>query len=108
MHKILLTIISIFFAYALYVQQTDTVFLFSYFNNNGKDGLHLVYSNDEYNWTALNNDRSLLLPVLSKDSLMRDPCIIRGADNLFHMVSTGRWNGRGIGYAHYKDLIYCG
>ena len=106
MHKILVTIISILFAYASYAQQTDSVFLFSYFNNNGKDGLHLAYSNDGYNWTALNNDRSLLLPVLSKDSLMRDPCIIRGADNLFHMVWTVSWNERGIGYASSKDLIH--
>src|SRR4029453_14327433 len=98
MHKILL-IVSIFLGYVLYAQQTDSVFLFSYFNNNGKDGLHLAYSNDGYNWMALNNDRSLLLPVLSKDSLMRDPCMIRGADNLFHMVSTVSWNERGIGYA---------
>jgi hypothetical protein len=48
------------------MQQTDSVLLFSYFNNNGKDGLHLAYSNDGYKWTALNNDRSLLLPVLAK------------------------------------------
>ena len=106
MHKILLTIVSILYAYAPYAQQTDSVFLFSYFNNNGKDGLHLAYSSDGYNWTALNNDRSLLLPVLSKDSLMRDPCIIRGADNLFHMVWTVSWNERGIGYARSKDLVH--
>ena len=87
-------------------QQTDSVFVFSYFNDNGKDGLHLAYSRDGYSWTALNNDRSLLLPVLSKDSLMRDPCIIRGADNLFHMVWTVSWNERGIGYANSKDLIH--
>jgi hypothetical protein len=30
MHKVLLTIVSIFFAYAPYAQQTDSVFLFSY------------------------------------------------------------------------------
>ena len=106
MHKILLGIVSILFAYAPYAQQTDSVFMFSYFNNNGKDGLHLAYSNDGYNWIALNNDRSLLLPVISKDSLMRDPCIIRGADNLFHMVWTVSWNERGFGYASSKDLIH--
>jgi hypothetical protein len=36
---------------------------------------------------------------------MRDPCIIRGADGLFHMVWTVSWNQRGIGYASSKDLI---
>jgi beta-xylosidase len=37
---------------------------------------------------------------------MRDPCIIRGADNLFHMVWTVSWNDRGIGYASSKDLVH--
>lgn len=87
-------------------QQSDSVYIFSYFNNNGKDGLHLAYSDDGFKWTALNNDRSLLKPVLSKDSLMRDPCIIRGNDGLFHMVWTVSWNEKGIGYASSKDLIH--
>jgi hypothetical protein len=99
-------IVLFFITASLFARSQDSVFMFSYFNNNGKDGLHLAYSNDGYNWIALNNDRSLLLPVLSKDSLMRDPCIIRGADNLFHMVWTVSWNERGIGYANSKDLIH--
>lgn len=96
-----LFIVSSFFAGA----QTDSVYMFSYFKNNGKDGLHLAYSTDGLKWSALNNDKSLLKPVLSRDSLMRDPCIIRGADGLFHMVWTVSWNQRGIGYASSKDLI---
>lgn len=83
----------------------DKVYLFSYFKNNGKDGLHLAYSYDGYRYTALNKDSSFIKPVLSKDSLMRDPCIIRGADGLFHMVWTVSWNDRGIGYASSPDLI---
>lgn len=86
--------------------QSNPVYMFSYFKNNGKDGLHLAYSKDGYQWTALNNDQSFLKPVLSKDSLMRDPCIIRGADNKFHMVWTVSWNARGIGYATSADLIH--
>jgi len=58
---------------------------FSYFNNNGKDGLHLAYSNDGYHWTALNHDSAILKPMVANDKLMRDPCIIKGADGLFHM-----------------------
>ena len=84
----------------------DDVYLFSYFNNNGRDGLHLAYSNDGYKWTALNNDKSYLVPILSKDSLMRDPCIIKGADSLFHMVWTVSWHERGIGHASSPDLIH--
>lgn len=86
--------------------QNEKVYMFSYFKNNGKDGLHLAYSNDGYQWTALNKDQSLLQPILSKDSLMRDPCIIRGVDNRFHMVWTVSWNARGIGYASSTDLIH--
>jgi len=37
---------------------------------------------------------------------MRDPCIIRGADNQFHMVWTVSWNDGGIGYAHSPDLVH--
>src|SRR5688572_25051856 len=85
--------------------QQDEVYMFSYFKNNGKDGLHLAYSYDGYNWTALKNDQSFLKPVISKDSLMRDPCIIRGTDGKFHMVWTVSWNAKGIGYASSSDLV---
>ena len=105
MRKVFLITISISYYFVLIAQQADSVFMFSYFNNNGKDGLHLAYSHDGLNWTALNNDRSFLVPVLSKDSLMRDPCIVRGADGLFHMVWTVSWNQRGIGYANSKNLV---
>jgi hypothetical protein len=85
--------------------QQQNVYVFSYFNNNGKDGLHLAYSTDGYKWTALNGDSSFLKPTVANDKLMRDPCIIRGVDNLFHMVWTVSWNDKGIGYANSKDLI---
>ncbi|MBS1512585.1 MAG: glycoside hydrolase family 43 protein [Bacteroidetes bacterium] len=86
--------------------QKDSAFVFCYFNNNGKDGLHLAYSNDGLHWTALNHDSSVLKPTVANDKLMRDPCIIRGADNQFHMVWTVSWNDKGIGYASSKDLIH--
>lgn len=87
-------------------QETDDAYVFSYFKNNGEDGLHLAYSDDGFNWTALRNDESFLKPQLSKDKLMRDPCIIRGGDGLFHMVWTVSWTDKGIGYASSKDLIH--
>jgi len=87
-------------------QSSGTVYLFSYFKDNGQDGLHLAYSMDGYTWQALNNDSSLLKPAVAKDKLMRDPCIIRGADNQFHMVWTVSWNDGGIGYAHSADLVH--
>jgi hypothetical protein len=87
-------------------QKNRSVYLFSYFKGNGEDGLHLAYSTDGLSWQALKNDSSFLTPAAGKDKLMRDPCIIRGADGLFHMVWTVSWNERTIGYASSKDLIH--
>ncbi len=81
------------------------IYMFSYFKDNGKDGLHLAYSKNGLDWKALKRDSSFLKPVLSKDSLMRDPCIIKGVDGIYHMVWTVSWKAKGIGYATSKDLI---
>ncbi len=83
----------------------DEVYLFSYFKGNGEDGLHLAWSEDGRTFSAINNDNSVLIPEVSTDKLMRDPCIIRGADGKYHMVWTVSWNDRGIGYASSADLI---
>ncbi|EHQ29199.1 glycoside hydrolase family 43 protein [Mucilaginibacter paludis] len=105
MKRILLSIITILTSIQTYGQQKD-IYLFCYFKNNGQDGLHLAYSNDGLKWQALKGDSSFLKPMVSKDKIMRDPCIIRGADGLFHMVWTDSWTDRGIGYASSKDLIH--
>lgn len=82
------------------------IYMFSYFKDNGQDGLHLAYSTDGYHFLALNNDSSVLTPQVADDKLMRDPCIIQGPDNRFHMVWTVSWNDRGIGYTSSDDLIH--
>lgn len=82
----------------------DNVYMFSYFKGNG-DGLHLAYSHDGYNWTPLFNDSIIVKPTVSKDKLMRDPCIIKGGDGKYHMVWTVSWADRGIGYASSPDLV---
>lgn len=104
MKKGLLSILAIFVAVLSCTAQQ--VYVFAYFKDNGEDGLHLAYSKDGYKWTALKHDSSFLTPTVSKDKLMRDPCIIRGGDGLFHMVWTVSWNDKGIGYASSKDLIH--
>lgn len=81
------------------------IYMFSYFKGNGEDGLHLAFSEDGYKWEALKNDTSFLTPEVGKDKLMRDPCIIKGGDGLYHMVWTVSWTDKGIGYASSKDLI---
>jgi len=85
--------------------KTDSVYLFTFFRGNGEDGLHLAASKDGLDWEILKNDQSFLTPVLSPDKLMRDPCIIKGGDGLYHMVWTVSWTQKGIGYAKSKDLI---
>lgn len=97
--------VTMFLCIGCQVQAEEEVFLFSYFKNNGEDGLHLAYSIDGLKWKALNNDQSFLKPELSKDKLMRDPCVILGPDGKYHMVWTVSWNEKGIGYANSEDLI---
>ena len=105
MKRVLLLIWLLTGAFSLLAQKKSG-YLFSYFKGNGEDGLHLAYSQDGYNWKALKGDSSFLKPVISKDKLMRDPCIIKGADGFFHMVWTVSWTEKGIGYANSKDLIH--
>jgi beta-galactosidase len=81
------------------------VYLFSYFIDNGQDGLHLAYSTDGLKWTPLNDRKSYLAPTVGKDKLMRDPFIIQGKDGIFHMVWTSGWWDKQIGYASSPDLI---
>ena len=103
----ILSILTVFMVFGCQdsVENEEEVFLFSYFKNNGEDGLHLAYSYDGLKWEALNDDKSFLTPELSKDKLMRDPCIIKGPDGKFHMVWTVSWEEKGIGYANSADLI---
>ncbi len=81
-----------------------TAYLFSYFQDNGQDGLHLAWSEDGLTWTALKDGQSFLPPNVG-GKLMRDPCICTGPDGQFHMVWTTSWQDRGIGVAHSEDLI---
>lgn len=86
-------------------QISDTVYIFSYFMGNGEDGLHLAASLDGLKWEALNNNQSFLTPEVGQDKLMRDPCIISGADGKFHMVWTLSWKEKSIGYSSSEDLL---
>ncbi len=81
------------------------VYLFSYFRGE-RSGLHLAYSYDGKTWTALNDNQPLMVPMVGKDRLMRDPSIVQGPDGTFHMVWTSSWYDQIIGYASSKDLIH--
>ena len=104
MKNIIVLVAGLLWTYLTLAQQNQ-VYLFGYFKDNGQDGLHLAYSKDAFKWHALNEDQSVLQPELGADKLMRDPCIIRGADGLFHMVFTISWKERSIGYVSSRDLV---
>ena len=80
-------------------------YLFSYFTDNGQDGLHLAYSSDGLTWKTMNAGKSFLKPTVGVDKLMRDPFILPGKDGIFRMVWTCSWKERQIGYASSKDLL---
>lgn len=68
--------------------------------------MHYASSEDGFKWKALFNDSIVVKPTISKDKLFRDPCIIKGGDDLYHMVWTVSWADKGIGYASSKDLVH--
>jgi hypothetical protein len=81
-------------------------YVFAYFTKNGEDGLHLAASDDGYRWDKLNGGASYLAPGVGVSKLMRDPCIVRGPDDTYHMVWTAGWTENGIGYASSPDLMH--
>ncbi len=80
--------------------------VFSFFRNNGEDGLYLATSPDGLTWTPLNAGKPILHPEVGESKLMRDPSILRAPDSTFHMVWTTAWEGKTIGYASSKDLMH--
>ena len=104
-YKISFVIIFFIISISKSFSQNKEAYLYSYFINNGDDGLHLAYSHDGYSWKTLKNNKSFLTPTIGNDKLMRDPCIIYGPDKKFHMVYTVSWRERSIGYAYSTDLI---
>jgi hypothetical protein len=78
--------------------------LFSYFRDNGKDGVFLASSEDGSEFKALNDDKPIFAPPKwPGQNLTRDPSIVYH-DGVFHMVWTSNWTGRVFGYASSKNL----
>ncbi len=94
------------FLSASFLPADNTVYLFSYFTGDSRDGLHLAYSRDGLVWTPLNHGTSFLVPTVGQDRLMRDPSICQAPDGTFHLVWTSGWTDRIIGYASSPDLIH--
>ena len=89
----------------------QTAYLFTYFTSNGEHGLHLMWSRDGYAWEKLGNETEppkpavYLKPTVGESKLLRDPCVIRGPDGVYHMVWTTAWEGVTIGHATTLDFI---
>lgn len=98
-------IFSVLFAVSCFAEETSPSYLFSYFTKNGEDGLHLAYSTNGFDWEPLQNGKTFLAPSKKVSTVMRDPSIIRSPEGTFHLVWTGSWTGKSIGYASSKDLI---
>jgi autotransporter-associated beta strand protein/T5SS/PEP-CTERM-associated repeat protein len=91
--------------------------MFSYFQDNGTNGangLHLAYSFDGLSYHAVNGDAGLVIDTQTTP-FMRDPYVIFGADNNFHLIYTTGWGGAAmgsttvdsnIGYSSSSDLIH--
>jgi hypothetical protein len=91
-----------------WLSYAEDQYLFTSFRGNGESGLHLLLSTNGYQWSTVNQDRSMLTPQIG-GKLMRDPCLRQGPDGRFHLVWTTGWTvgqGKVIGYANSTDLIH--
>ncbi|MEL7599752.1 MAG: glycoside hydrolase family 43 protein [Proteiniphilum sp.] len=80
-------------------------FLFTSFHEPANEGLRYLYSEDGYQWDSIPG--IFLKPELGKQLLMRDPSIVKGPDDSYHLVWTTSWKGDlGFGHAQSKDLIH--
>ena len=85
--------------------QKKEVFLFTSFHEPATEGLRFLYSEDGYKWDSIPG--VWLKPEIGTEKIMRDPSIIKGTDNTYHLVWTTNWKGgSGFGYASSKDLIH--
>jgi hypothetical protein len=110
MKKCLKVLMSALALPAAIVAQVDTnsqhFYLFSYFDNlNDGAGARLAVSSDAINWQKINEGDPVIIPELSSERLMRDPCVCYDArSGVFHLIWTTGWNQKTIGYAAVKDL----
>ena len=85
----------------------DVAYIFTYFDTKQEAaGLCIAYSYDGYHWTAINQGKVLMKPMVGKDKLLRDPSICLAPDGTFHLVWTVGWSGTSIGYASSNDLVH--
>jgi len=102
----LLAAFTVALAFSALAARGADLLLFSFFRDNGQDGLFLAWSADGLTWSELKPpSKSFLQPAVG-GKLMRDPCLALGPDGEFRMVWTTGWGKPpAIGYAHSRDLL---
>ena len=80
-----------------------TGYLLSYFTTSAET-LHYAYSLDGLTWISLNNGNTIVSSSIGNRS-MRDPCVVRGQDGVFHLMATNSWKSREIVVFDSTDLI---
>lgn len=104
MIKKILSITLVIIAFAS-CQSEKEVYIFTSFKEPANEGLRFLYSYDGYHWERI--DSVFLVPQMGNQKVMRDPSIVRGPDNTYHLVWTSSWRGDpGFGYSGSKDLIH--
>jgi hypothetical protein len=84
---------------------SDEVLLLSFFRDNGQHGTCLAWSEDGFQFKALNGDKPVFPPAnWPGQNLTRDPSVVFH-EGRFHMVWTSGWKGRCFGYATSPDLV---
>ncbi len=82
--------------------QEPTGFIYSSFTGNGEDGMNLLASYDGYEWTEVDDYKSMYLQA---EGLVRDPNLVMGGDGKYHLIHTTEWFDHRIGLSHSEDLI---
>ena len=87
-------------------------YLFVYFPSNDDENIYYALSNDGYNFTAMNDGKSVVAAdTVSIKKGLRDPHVLRAPDGWFYMVNTdmksaeGWSSNRGMVLMKSKDLI---
>ena len=82
------------------------ILFFSFFRDNGQDGLYLATSTNGLQWTELKPPGKSFLQPQVGGKLMRDPCLALGPDGVFHLTWTTGWGQPPvIGLAHSTNLL---
>lgn len=102
-YSLLIGLLSVLLFSCNSITQEKEFYLFTSFHEPADEGLRFLYSEDGLSWDSIPG--IFLKPTLGKHQLMRDPSIVKGPDDTYHLVWTTSWRGDlGFGYSQSKDL----